>query len=463
VHYQFAQSTGLAYEYARKAAVEAEHVYAVTAARSYLDLAVHNSASPAELAEVRVHLAHLSEIRGRYDEVEELCDLAVEWYEAQRDVRRALAARRLRERARLNQGLPARAALEALDALGNQARELGFDDETVAINILASQTHSRLGDARRAERLANEAVEVAEQLGKRDLLAEALNRLGVCLFQTDPRAARQNLNRAIELFESLGDIRGIATAQNSLAIAYQFEGRLTEAQDAFEQAMAMAKTAGMPDVAGVAAMNVATHIQKAGDFARARELFAESMTSFANIRNSAFQVIALFNLAHGEREQGNWDSALELYMTTSSLAERVGQSDLEIGSLAGQGLCLLELGRVSEAREVDAEIRSRLGRRPEWFQGREIPEALSIRLELLSGSVDSAFDRFERTLHAADLGDAYPAVWLTLNCAPHLSLSDPVRARAAVDRYAAVADRLGYPEVSRRYNLLRDSTREGVT
>ena len=463
VHYHTAQSTGLAYEYARKAAVEAEHVYSITAARAYLDLAIQNSASPAELADVRVHLAHLSEIRGRYDEVEELCDLAVEWYEAQRDIRRALAVRRLRERARINLGLPARAALEALDQLGNQARELGFDDETVAINVLASLTHSRLGDARKAERLANEAVEVAEQLGKRDLIAEALTRLGVCLIQSDPRAARQNLHRAIEIFESLGDIRGLATAQNSLAVAYQFEGRLTEAHDAFEQAMSMAKTAGMPDVAGVAAMNVATHIQKAGDFVRARELFAESMTSFANVRNSVFQVIALYNMAHGEREQGNWESALELYSTTSSLAERIGQSDLEIASLAGQGLCFLELGRPEEARMVDAEIRSRVDRRPEWFQGREVAEALSVRLELRSGSVDSAFDRFEQALRSADVGDAYPPVWLTLMCVPDLARSDPIRARTAVERYTSAAERLGYPEVWRRFTLLREATGEGVT
>ena len=463
VHYHVAQSTGLAYEYARKAAVEAEHVYAVTASRAYLDLAIQNSASAAELADVRVHLAHLSEIRGRYDEVEELCDLAIEWYDTQRDVRRALAVRRIRERARLHLGLPAKEALEALEALGNQARELGFDDETVAINVLASLTHARLGDTRRAERLANEAVEVAEQLGKRDLIAEAAARLGVCLLQIDPRAASQSLHRAIEIYESLGDIRGLASAQNSLAVAYQLEGRLAESQVEYEKAMTMAKTAGMHDVAGVAAMNIATHIQKSGDFERARELFAESMTSFSNVRNSAFQVVALFNMAHGEREQGHWNSALELYSTTSSLAERIGQSDLEIGSLAGQGLCYLELGNLEAAREMDAEIRSRLDRRPEWFQGREVAEALAVRMELQAGRADAAFDRFERTLRSADLGDAYPAVWLTLACVPDLAKSDPTRARTAVERFSPAAERLGYPELSRRYEELLEATHEEST
>jgi GGDEF domain-containing protein len=136
VQYHLSRSTGLAYEYARKAAAEAERVYAVTAARKYLDLAIQNSASAAELAEVRVQLAHLSEMRGRYDEVEELCDLAIEWYESQRDVRKALSVRRVREHARIELGQPARVTLTAVDEMIAQARDLGLDDEAVGFYML---------------------------------------------------------------------------------------------------------------------------------------------------------------------------------------------------------------------------------------------------------------------------------------------------------------------------------------
>ncbi|HET9424790.1 MAG TPA: AAA family ATPase, partial [Gemmatimonadaceae bacterium] len=244
VHYHEAMSTGLAYEYARKAAVEAEHLYAVTAARAYLNIAVHNAASPGELAEVRVQLAHLSEIGGRYDEVEELCDLAIEWYEGQREVKRALSVRLLRERARMEQGQPATVTLAALTDLGNQAREFGFDNEAVAVMTLASVAHTRLGESRKAERLANEAVEMAEQLGNRALLADASLRFGVCLLQDSPTRSREILVRTLEIYESLGDIRGQARAQNCIAIATQTEGRLGDAQSAFTQAMSMAKVAG---------------------------------------------------------------------------------------------------------------------------------------------------------------------------------------------------------------------------
>lgn len=457
-HYHLAQSTGLAYEYSRKAAVEAEHLYAVRAARAYLDLAVHNSASPAELADVRVHLAHLSEIGGRYDEVEELCDLAIEWYDGQRDVKRALPLRRIRERARMELGQPARVTLEAMNALGSQARDLGFDDEAVAIMTLASLIHTRLGEDRKAERLANEAVEMAEQLANRALLAEASLRLATCLNKDAPARSRQMHERALEIYESLGDIRGQARAQNGLAVSIQFEGHTAEADAAFAQAMAMAKVAGMPDIAGVAAMNLGAQILKTGDYARARELFAESMTSFSGLRNSAFQIIALFNMAHCEREQGLWDSAAELYLTTSSLAERIGHGDLEIGSRAGAGLCYLETGQLNIAHEAADEVRTRLDRRPEWFQNREVAESLLIRIDALENRTEAALRRFENALQSSESGDFYPAVWLALTCGASLAAFDAERVRSAILRYDGVVESLGLPEVTRRFRALVANT-----
>jgi diguanylate cyclase (GGDEF)-like protein len=453
VHYHDAQSTGLAYEYARKAAVEAEHLYAVTAARAYLDIAVHNSASAAELADVRVQLAHLSEIGGRYDEVEELCDLAIEWYEGQRDVRRSLSVRRLRERARMEQGQPARVTLTALDELAEQAREYGFDDEAVAIMTLASLAHGRLGEHRKAERLANEAVEMAEQLGNRPLLADASLRLGVCLIQDSPPRSREILTRALEIYESLGDIRGQARAQNCIAITTQAEGRFSDAQSAFTQAMSMAKVAGMSDVAAAVALNLGTLSQRAGDYVRARDLFAEAMISFSGVKNSEYQVIALFNMAHCEREQGLWPSAAELYGTTTSLAERIGQGDLEIGARAGAGLCFLEMGNHERAADVADEVRLRLDRRPEWFQNREIAEALLIRVAAVKRRPD-AIQRLEVALAMSEVVDLYPAVWLTLACAPALAEIDPERIRLLVERYLSVVPGMGFPELTARYSAL---------
>jgi hypothetical protein len=73
----------------------------------------------------------------------------------------------MRERARMEQGQPARVTLDALIALDADAKRLGFDRERVAILTMASHTHGRLGEMRLAERLAAEAVEMAERMATR--------------------------------------------------------------------------------------------------------------------------------------------------------------------------------------------------------------------------------------------------------------------------------------------------------
>ncbi len=451
VHFHEARSTAFAYEYARKAAIEAEHLYAVNAGRAYLEIALHNATTAGELAEVRMQMAHLSEIVGRYDEVEELCDLVIEWFDGQDDPRRSLSARRLRERARMEQGQPARVTLKTLQQLGDQAHSLGFDEERVAVLILASQTYSRLGEGRMAEQLASEAVEMAERLPESALRADATLRLGTCLLTESPARSHAVIAKALAIYESLGDIRGQARSQNTIAIAAQFEGRLAEAHSAFTQAIWMAKLAGMPDVGGASALNLGVLIQKQGEFDRARELFAESMTSFATVKNSEYQLIALLNMAHCERELRSWESAIELYSTTTALAERIGQGEVAISALAGAGLCQLELGRDAQARATSNEVGRLFEGRADWFQGREIAEALLIRVAALDGKDEVALSRFEQALNLSESVDVYAAVWLTLACAPALTAIDPSRVQGSIDRYSGTVKDLGYDELTKRY------------
>ena len=186
-HFDAAGESADAYRWAQLAAKAADRVYAHGAAELYLQMAARNATTPAQLAEIRVSLAHAAETGGRYDEVEELCDLAIEWFEGQSDERRALSLRRMRERARMEQGQPARVTLDALIALDADAKRLGFDRERVA--ILRWRRKRTAGWARcgLAERLAAEGVEMAERIGDNAVLADALNRLGSTLVARRPR------------------------------------------------------------------------------------------------------------------------------------------------------------------------------------------------------------------------------------------------------------------------------------
>lgn len=454
LHFDAAEDNAEAFRTAQAAAQAADRIYAHGAAWSYLQVAARNATTPAELAEVRVALAHVAETRGRHDEVEELCDLAIEWFEGQADSRRALTLRRMRERARMEQGQPAKVTLDILVALEAEAERLGFEQERVALLMMASQTHGRLGEQALAERLASECVAMAESLGDDALLADALKRLGNTLLAESPIRAREAYARSLALYEAVGDVRGLAGAYSNIGIAAQFEANLAEAQQAFGRGVAVARAAGIPDKWGLAALNLGVLSQKCGDYDRARELFGEALALFAAVKHSEFQLVALYNMAHVERELGLWDGAAALYDATIPLAQRIGKSDIEIGALAGAGMCFLELGRVESARKAAADVLERIETQPRWFQGREIAEALLIRLDALDGRSEEALRRFDRAISIAESADLYNAAWMTAICADSLMAIDAIRVKTSIRRYTARVRELGYPEMTKRYEAL---------
>jgi tetratricopeptide (TPR) repeat protein len=454
LHYDAAGEASDAYRAAQAAAKSAERVYAPGAAGLYLQIAARNATSPADLAEIRVALAHVAETGGRFDEVEELCDLAIEWFDGQRDERRALTLRRMRERARIELGQPARKTLDALIALDAEASRLGFDRERVAILLATSQTYGRLGDHRTAERIASDVVAMAEKMGDPALIGDALNRLGTAALSEAPARAHAAYAKALALYESIGDVRGQARIHGNLGIVAQFESRLDDAFDAYGRAIAVARSGGMPDLSGVAALNLGVLSQKRGEYDRARELFVEALALFAAVKHSEYQLAALFNMAHVERELGQWESASEMYEATIPLAQRIGQSDIEIGATAGAGLCALELGRLDQARSAARGLEPRVGARTEWYQGRELVEALVVRLLVADGRPTEAFARFASAISLAESSDVYNAAWLTVTCADALIQFNAGGVKSSILSYRDRVRKLGYAEMTRRYEAL---------
>lgn len=451
LHFDWAGCAAEAYQCALDAATYAEGVYSHDIAGEFLQIAARNAMSPAELAEVRVRLAHLAELLGRFDEAEELCDLAIEWFSGQGDRLRALTLRRMRERARRELGQPAKSTLEALRQLDEEAMELGSDRERIEILTMESQTYARLGEPRKAEKLAEECVQMAERVGDPALLAGALNRLGITLRNESPKRSREYHERALALFQRIGDVRGQARCHNNLGIVAQLEMRPDFARDSLTMAMTLARAAGMPDLSGTAALNLGVITQRDGDYARARELYGEALALFAAVKNSELQLWALYNLANLERETGQYESSAELHEATASLAQRIGQSDVEIGAMAGEGLCLLALGRLDAARVHCDEIEQRMASTQGWFQGKELVNALRVKLAVAEGRIAEAMAAFQTAVNEAEEFDIYSVAWLTAACADLLMPHYQEEILATVRKYASQLEALGFSDLTRKY------------
>jgi diguanylate cyclase (GGDEF)-like protein len=455
MHFDLAGCQRDAYGTAIAAATEAERVYAYDAAGEFLQVAARNSESPGDLAEVRVRMAQLAETLSRFDDAEELCDLAIEWFAGQGDRDRALTLRRMRELARKELGQHAKVTLDALLALDSEAEELGNTRERVEILTMLSQTYGRLGNNKEAERLAAECVAMAEQVGDDSLLASPLNRLAITVEQEDPTRARECYERALSLFQQLGDVRGQARCHSNLGIVAYLEARFDDARRSLTTAISLARAAGMPDLSGTASLNLGVMTQKLGDHERARELFGDALALFAAVKNSELQLYALYNMANVDREQRDFSSGAELYEATASLAQRIGHADVEIGAMAGEGICLLDMGKLDAARVPFAAIEHKMTSREGWFQGRELVETLRIRIAAAEGRGEDALQMFDVALGLAEGADLYSAAWLTAACADALFSLGPDRIRSAMQRYSREAGALGFADLTRKYEALQ--------
>ena len=145
MHYDHSGTRDKAYQYALMAADLASTSYAHHDALELLQIAERNAGMDSALADVRVRMAEVSEALGRFKDGEALCDAALEWMLVHADPRRTIAPRRIRERIRSFLGQPARQTLGACMALDEEARARGSEAERVALHVMVSQAHSRLG------------------------------------------------------------------------------------------------------------------------------------------------------------------------------------------------------------------------------------------------------------------------------------------------------------------------------
>jgi tetratricopeptide (TPR) repeat protein len=454
MHYDQSGTPDKAYQYALMAADQARATYAHPEALDLLRIAERNAASESALADVRLRMAQVAECLGRYEEAEALCNEVVDWTSTHGDPRRSLAPRRIRERIRSLLGQPARKTLAACLALDEEARERGVEVERVSLLTMISQAHGRLGERAAAERMANEAVRLAERAHDSSLLADALVRLGITREPLDSDEAARLYQRALDLYRAVGDLRGQARCHNNLGIIHQLRSEWTAAQDQLDCAIALARSAGIREVWGLSALNAGVMALKRGDFDRAGDRFGEALALFGMMKNTERQLYAVYNLAHLDRERGELESAQELYDVSTSLARAIGQSDVEIGARAGFGIALLDTGKDVAARVASLEAAERLRTRDEWFQGRELAEALRVRILASDGKTLDARRRLDEALALAAEADVYGAAWLAAHCAPALLPKDASYARGIAGKYAGSARAHGYTPVSDRIDAI---------
>ncbi len=426
MHFDRADDAPQAHAFALAASERARRVYAHEEAEEFLRIAERHAPDPAAVAAVRAAMAEVAELRGRYAEAEETCALALDWYATRADHRQTLRLRRMRERLRALLGAPAKQTLLACESLVQLAADHGADDERVALLGMMAATQLRLGDRVAAINTAREAVALAGRLGDDGLLAEAHVRLGVSLDAAASAEAEASYRRALALYEHLQDARGQARCWDRIGVVAAQRGQWSDARTALRRAIDLGRTAGAPDEWGVASLDLGVVARRTGDLEQARELFGDALALFAAVQNSERQLLALYHLAHLDRERGDLSAAADLYDVAASLAERVGQHDVEVGAVSGSGLCRLRLGDRQRAHQSLAKAEALVAGRDGWFPGRELHDALAVELLAAIGDGSAVAARITEAWQRAQAADIWAANWLIEELTPTLTRLAPV-------------------------------------
>jgi predicted ATPase len=161
--------------------------------------------------------------------------------------------------------------------------------------------------------------------------------------------------RATQLYASVGDARWTARAQRQLAFALMQMGRLDEAKETIERALAAARACG--DAFNVAdCLNWQAGIEStAADVRSARELFEHALAAFKALWNESGIATVLVNLAELEFADANPEQALRAASEALEINVRGKNALLIAGGHTNSAAYRIALGDLTGARESARE------------------------------------------------------------------------------------------------------------
>ena len=457
-HFERAGDQDQAHRYALLAADRAFALHEMGAEADLLLAAERTAPTAQALAEVRVRMASVAEIAGRYEEAAARCDQALSWFESQGDRLRSLQLKRTRALVRLKRGQSARDTLGELLALESDARAAQADTERAAILLHIAQLHYRLGDVSEGQRIAEEVVSIAERGDDPLLLADASNRLAATIQLVNVKRARELFTRSLDIASSLGDSSRLVRALNNLGVLELNNNNFDESRRALSMAVDIARTGGMVEAWGRAELNRGVLAGRMAEYEEASSAFNEALRLASMAQNSEDQLYATLNLANLERDHERLREAADLYSLVVELAERIGQASIQAVGLAGLGWCRRALGDDRGAREALDRALNLGDVMVDWFPGRELLEALRLYFVVQEGNLQTAVARFEESLALADAVDLAGAAFLVSEFGQTLLPHARGLISEAVRRYADLPDVLHNARMRDRFAVLkRDS------
>ncbi len=245
------------------------------------------------------------------------------------------------------------ADLPRAEALVEQALEVLEDDDKVArfdaLSVRGTISWSR-GDLATEEKVMEEALELARELGRKDLESDAADTLAsVYIGRLEFDRAKELAEQALELAEESGGKAALGRAFRYLGQLHLHRGELDEAEAALERARGDLAEAGAAWALGRTLNYLAWIAWRKGDPDRAEQIFRESIRVLVSLEDRATLCETQRSLAQLLAERGRLAEAERLALEAR---QTVGPQDLT--SLATTAMALGQV-RAAQGRDEEAE------------------------------------------------------------------------------------------------------------
>jgi len=288
--------------------------------------------------------------------------------------------------------------------------------------LLNGRAHDVAGRLEAAAVCYEQAAREAEQGQEREVLVEALRRLGVVRHRCeDAVRGRELCAQSYREAVVLGDLILAGEALNALA-GFEFEaGQLAAARSGFVSALALAGSA--PALLGRIEQNLGIIDSVQGEHDGAFAHYRRALEAFRQIGDEAGCAIASHNLGVTAGRRGDLDEAERSLTKSAALATQLGDYYL-------RGLCELHRAEVSHARQLYGDALTR---------------------------AESALDTFDRLGDRRSISAAYRVIGKVLRESGRLALAED---RLRIALRLAVESRwlLGQAEAARELGHLYQYT-----
>ena len=183
------------------------------------------------------------------------------------------------------------------------------------------------GDYPHAVTVYGIAQTVAERIGDKPGIVEALNSLGAVHYQTDQVLGMEYYQKALELGRSVDDKAGIAQALNNLGRSYIERGNFRLALDYIQKGLAIRETLGDKPGVARAINNIGMVHLEQGNYEIALEHVEKSSAMSQGLDHKVGIAGTQNNIGLIHRHSGNYEAALRHHLNSLTIRQQLGDKE----------------------------------------------------------------------------------------------------------------------------------------